>query len=66
VDGRDFIIWQRQAGEAAPPLASLEAASAAAQASLAAVSAVPEPGTMLLVGIATMILIGRWNKRTWA
>ena len=66
VDGRDFLIWQRQAGEMAPPLASLEAATAAARASLVSVSAVPEPGTLLLATMGTIVFIRRWNRRTLA
>jgi hypothetical protein len=66
VDGRDFLIWQRQVGEVAPPLASLEAATAAARASLVSVSAVPEPGTLMLATMGTIVFIVRWDRRTWA
>ncbi len=59
IDGRDFLTWQRQVGEVTPPIASLEAAMASAQSSLADFSTVPEPGTLLLAGIGAMFFIRR-------
>lgn len=62
-DGADFLEWQRQAGEIAPALASLDAMVDAALATVAAaetpsIAAVPEPTTFGLgvCGIAIILL----------
>ncbi len=62
-DGADFLEWQRQAGEIAPALASLDAMVDAALATVAAaetpsIAAVPEPTTLGLgvCGIAIILL----------
>lgn len=62
-DGADFLQWQRQAGEVAPALASLDAMVDAALATVvgnetAALSAVPEPGSLglLAVGVVGIVL----------
>lgn len=62
-DGADFLEWQRQAGEIAPAIASLDAMVDAALATLAVVetasiAAVPEPTTLGLgvCGIAVVLL----------
>lgn len=62
-DGSDFLEWQRQAGEIAPALASLDAMVDAALATVASaetasIAAVPEPTTLGLAvcGIAVVLL----------
>ena len=58
-DGADFLQWQRQAGEVAPALASLDAMVDAALATVAgnetaALSAVPEPGSLGLLAVGVV------------
>ena len=62
-DGADFLEWQRQAGEAVPAIASLDAMVNSALATLttsnsAAISAVPEPAAwgLWISGCAAMLL----------
>lgn len=46
-NGRDFLAWQQQFGNGVTPLS--------------AVAVVPEPSTMLLVGLAVSLLVARRN-----
>ena len=62
-DGADFLEWQRQAGDAVPDLAALDAMveaaiASAAQNGTATLAAVPEPGShgLLVVGISGIVL----------
>jgi hypothetical protein len=59
IDGRDFLEWQRQVGEMAPPLAALEAGIAEVKAGLASITAVPEPSAIWLVATGAMAIFGR-------
>jgi len=57
-NGADFLEWQRQAGEVAPTLASLDAMVSAALATVdatvtASLTAVPEPGSVGLLVVGT-------------
>lgn len=57
VDGTDFLAWQRQIGET-PPIAALEAAMDAALASLTVnAAAVPEPGSLALIGVGVAFIV---------
>lgn len=63
VDGRDFLVWQR--GESPNPLSASDLAlwqSSYGAGGLAAVSAVPEPSTALLLLIGT-ISLRRFSRR---
>jgi hypothetical protein len=56
VDGADFLAWQQQLGEA-PPIAALDAAMDAALASLTvSAAAVPEPGSLALIGVGVAFI----------
>jgi hypothetical protein len=62
-DGADFLEWQRQAGEVAPTLASLDAMVSAALATVdttvtASLAAVPEPSSvgLLATGLGFLLL----------
>lgn len=64
-DGADFLEWQRQAGEVAPALASLDAMVSAALATVdttvtASLAAVPEPGSVGLLATGLGFL---WLRR---
>jgi hypothetical protein len=61
VDGTDFLAWQRQLGEMAPPVESFDAMVDAALATIAAaeapnVSAVPEPTAWVIAVTAGMTI----------
>ena len=64
VDGRDFVLWQRGNSPNGTPGGPVSAADLATWQGAygnplaAAVSAVPEPGSLLLVGVATLSLFG--------
>ena len=54
--GADFLYWQRQLGET-PPIAALDAAMDAALASLTvSVAAVPEPGSLAMLGVGVALI----------
>ncbi|MEQ8211707.1 MAG: hypothetical protein RH917_18030 [Lacipirellulaceae bacterium] len=57
--GSDFLALQRQQGEAVPDMAVLDATLAAASASI---TAVPEPGTLVIAGVL-LILTGSYARR---
>jgi hypothetical protein len=63
--GRDFLAWQRQLGEEAPSVESLDASldAALAASATAAVSAVPEPASAALAAFAVAMLHGVRRRR---
>lgn len=59
VDGQDFLVWQR--GESPEPLSATDLADwqgAYGVGPLAAIAAVPEPSTVLLIGIVGVSALG--------
>jgi hypothetical protein len=60
VDGRDFLQWQR--GESPTPFSAGDLTDWQTNygaSGLAAVTAVPEPGSLMLVGAASLVLLSR-------
>jgi hypothetical protein len=65
LSGADFLEWQRQLGEAAPSVASMDAALDAAIAASAnsAATTVPEPGAMIIAAIAMIVSGGQLRRK---